>query len=297
MSLSKPLNASNTGTGHYSIVGIPDHEGIIRVGGRIGAALGPEAFRRAYSRLKGPRDLTGALICSLDVTGLSTDIELNHEQAALAIEGVRKLAQTVVVVGGGHDYGHSHLLGIKRSITGSARIGCINLDAHLDLRTTEPTITSGSPFFMAIERGVIQGCDLIEFGIQDHCNAPALWDYAKAKQVEIVPMKELRPGHTLSAVALFSQCLERLAKDCDEVVISLDLDCAPQSAAPGVSAPQPEGIAVSDLMAMVELAGAHPKVNSLGLFELCPVHDIQDQTAKLAATLAYHFVDAALPKT
>ena len=80
-------------------------------------------------------------------------------------------------------------------------------------------------------------------------------------------------------------------------MISLDLDCAPQSAAPGVSAPQPEGIAVSDLMAMVELAGAHPKVNSLGLFELCPVHDIQDQTAKLAATLAYHFVDAALPKT
>ena len=41
---------------------------------------------------------------------------------------------------------------------------------------------------------------------------------------------------------------------------------------------------------MVEIAGREKKVVSLGLFELNPEHDIDQRTARLAATLAYHFI-------
>jgi hypothetical protein len=45
---------------------------------------------------------------------------------------------------------------------------------------------------------------------------------------------------------------------------------------------------------MVEIAGKHPKICSLGIFELNPEHDLGGATARLAATAAWHFVAAAL---
>ncbi|MGZ3688347.1 MAG: arginase family protein, partial [Bdellovibrionota bacterium] len=70
----------------------------------------------------------------------------------------------------------------------------------------------------------------------------------------------------------------------------LDLDAAAEAVAPGVSAPQPEGFSGGEILEMCELAGAAKKVVSLGIFELNPSHDRDDQTARLAAASAYHFL-------
>ena len=49
-----------------------------------------------------------------------------------------------------------------------------------------------------------------------------------------------------------------------------------------------------EVVAMMEVAGAHSKVRSLGIFELNPEHDVADSTARVAATCAYHFIEATL---
>jgi formiminoglutamase len=78
------------------------------------------------------------------------------------------------------------------------------------------------------------------------------------------------------------------------IVVSLDLDAASLAFAPGVSAPQAEGFSSNDIIEMMEEAGRQEKVQSLGIFELCPPHDIDEHTARLAATAAWHFVEAKL---
>jgi formiminoglutamase len=268
----------------WSLIGVPDHTGVLHVGGRIGAALGPEAFRRIFRKLKGLAPVHESCVDLGDVQGLTADIVKNHR---LVSDRVKTIQGVSVVIGGGHDHGFSHLRGIAEAFPGK-RLGCINIDAHLDVRKADPIISSGSPFYLALEAGVLKPENFVEFGIQSHCNAKELWKYIETKKVEVVPFSRLRGG---KGPAEFKSCLERLALQCDVIVISLDLDAASMAYAPGVSAPQPEGFTGSDFLQMMEEAGRHPKVQSLGIFELCPPHDIDDHTARLAATCAWHFVE------
>jgi formimidoylglutamase len=285
----------------WGLVGIPDHEAVIPVGGRIGAARGPESFRKVFKKLRGRQPIQERLIDLGDVPGLDADISANHEKAARLVREAHRRAHRSLVVGGSHDHGFSQLQGVSRwlSETGQApnttpsseraapRLGCINIDAHLDVRKPSPTITSGSPFFLALESGILAPSLFVEFGIQSHCNGPELWTYAETKGLRIIPFEETRWG---KSVSLFADELKRLADSCDAIVLSLDLDSAAQAFAPGVSAPQAEGFTSSELVAMAELAARNPKVVSLGIFELNPEHDVDSRTARLAATVAYHWL-------
>jgi formimidoylglutamase len=279
---------------NWSLIGIADHEAVANVGGRVGAAKGPASFRRVFSKLRGRDPVQETLKDAGDFRSVSSDVEKNHRQAADLVRRGQLDTGLTVVMGGGHDHGHSHLLGIREALESQgkkARLGCINIDAHLDVRKPEPKITSGSPFFLALESGVLDPERFIEFGVQSHCNAPELWTYIESKGSQVIPFEDLRHG---KAVKAFDAALAKLAKSCDAVVISLDLDAVASAFAPGVSAPQAEGFNPSEILEMMEIAGADAKTVSLGIFELNPEHDSDDITARLAATSAYHFIARSL---
>lgn len=269
----------------WGLIGIPDHQGVVRVGGRIGAARGPREFRRTFARLKGPSGLQLA-------DGDAGDAMPPHAIAAVA--KLQAACDVTLVVGGGHDHGYTQLAGVAETLkqrNQGARLGCINIDAHLDVRKppSMDALLSGSPFYAAIETGVLAPERFIEFGIQDHCNSPELWQYAAQRKLEIVPFAKLRDGR---AAAAFADCLKRLATTCDAIVVSLDLDAAAEAYAPGVSAPQAEGFTSSEIVRLCEIAGETAQVCSLGIFELNPEHDLSDRTSRLAATGAFHFLRA-----
>jgi formiminoglutamase len=279
---------------NYWLIGIPDHQGVIHVGGRIGQAEGPGAMRRVYHRMAGPSGVSAQLKDVGDVEALGLEVSANHRSAAEAIRDLHLKPggkNVTVVIGGGHDHGYSQLLGVRDALGSRCRIGCINIDPHLDVRKPAPTPTSGSPFYLALESGVLHPARFVEFGTQSHCNAKELWNYIGAKKAAVVPFSRLRGG---KAVAAFKRELAKLASRCDAIVVSMDLDAVAEAYAPGVSAPQAEGFTASEMIQMAELAGASSKVVSLGIFELNPAHDIGDRTARLAATATWHFVESRL---
>jgi arginase family enzyme len=280
-------------TRKWCLIEIPDHQGVFNVGGRVGACYGPVAFRRVFERMGGAATIRDLMAHQWTTPQIGSDVSANHRRAADCVREAHKLQPLSLVIGGGHDHGFSHLWGIREALGPEARLGCINIDAHLDLRKPSPKPSSGSPFYLAIEQAVLQPKDLVEFGIQPHCNAPALWDYVARKNIEVVPWKALRFS---DRVALFQRTLEKLARRADQIVISFDLDSVAQAFAPGVSAPQSEGFHPSEIMAMMEIAGSHAQVLSLGIFELNPEHDRDDATARVAALSAYYFLDAALSR-
>ena len=274
----------------WCLIGIPDHQGVLNVGGRLGAAHGPAAFRKAFKKFKGQDGVLESLALSTDLNPVKSSVEDNHARAADLICQAHTEFGLSVVVGGGHDHGYSHLLGVSKALTSGKkafRLGCINLDAHLDVRKPSPLISSGSPFFLALNSGLLDPGRFIEFGIQRQCNAPALWDYVEEKKVEVIPFEKIRNG---KAVASFNRALKKLSTKCDAIVISLDLDSVATAFAPGVSAPVAEGFTPSELFEMMQISAKEKKVVSLGIFELCPEHDIGERTALLAATAAYQFV-------
>jgi formiminoglutamase len=196
-------------------------------------------------------------------------------------------------MGGGHDHAYSHAAGVLRTYPSGTKMGCINIDAHFDLRPPLPDgkITSGSGFFILVEDGIVAPQHLIEFGIQSHCNQDTLWTYAKAKGIHTLPYKSLRNG---KAVREFSKILKKLSTEVDVIIVSLDLDAIQQSDAPGVSAPQAEGFTPSEIFQILEIAATFSKVCSVGVFELNPEHDEGSKTARLAAQAVYHFLEAKL---
>jgi len=296
MKLAPPNNAKQNHSKQWSWVSIPDHQGVVHVGGRIGAAQGPQAAWALFQKMKGRSQVQETLSGVFTVNPITTDVDKNHQAATQWIADHATQSAFTVIVGGGHDLGYPHLAGVQNALTQKlgrkARIGCINLDAHLDVRKPSPLITSGSPFYLAIENGVLHPEDFIEFGIQSHCNGAELWTYIEEKKVEVIGFAQLREAAV--AFDAFKRCLSKLTQTCDGVVISLDLDCIEQGAAPGVSAPQAEGFRPSNIIRMLEQAGHESKVCSLGIFELNPIFDRDAQTARIAATAAWHFAEAKL---
>lgn len=289
------LTSRPTPAARFAWLGVPDDLGIQHVGGRIGAAQGPSAFRAALLKLRTQTPLPHLARDGGDVGELRGDIEARHRAAAKAVQSLQSQYKKTVVVGGGHDHGYSQLLGVRDALSRKTgfKLGCINVDAHFDLRRPtqeQPLITSGSPFFLALERGILKAQHFVEFGIQTQCNRPELWQEARSRRIRTLPMTKLRWGQ---GARIFKIELAALARKVDAIVVSMDLDAVCAASAPGVSAPQAEGFDPSTWMALAEEAGRHPKVVSLGIFELSPPLDRDDQTAKLAATTAYRFWEAA----
>lgn len=268
----------------FSILACGDDRGVANNNGRIGASDGPISFWKYFQKIKTKSSALDQVQGFL-LVDLVADVAATHQSVANEIVQQHKNSPISIFVGGGHDYAYPHLKGVKSSFNGS--VGCINIDPHFDLRKPNPDILSGSPFYMAIEDEVINGSDLVEFGIGEHCNGPELWEYANLKNVETHTFPEIRNKDKVNE---FAKCLEKLSQRVENIVISLDLDAIQAAYAPGVSAPAAEGFTPSEILEMIQISAKNEKVCSLGIYELNPKYDIDDRTARLAALVAFEFI-------
>ncbi len=281
-------------TDQWSIVGVPDDEGIANTGGRKGAKEGPAAFRQQFNKLKGREKIPSHIADKGDIK-LEGSIEDRHQRTVQLLQEQHLQGKGTILIGGGHDYGYPHLAAVKKYLTEeeTSEVGCINIDAHFDVRAPEPEIKSGSPFYMVLEDNIVAPKNLVPFGIQRQSNAASLWEYVNEKGVDYVTFDDIRLG---KAIDRFEEKLVHLATHCDAIVISLDLDGIAAAFSPGVSAPHAEGFSASEVIEMMRLAGQQQKVISLGIYELSPPFDVDNRTARLAATSAYHFLTHAIQR-
>lgn len=265
------------------IIGFPDHEGVQNVGGRIGAGKGPFSFETFFKKLNGDKKFQELKnqINHIDFEGLN--LEEKHQKVVEIISKTTQDNSPTIAVGGGHDFIYSYTKGIAQN----KKVSVINIDPHLDMRPYKECFTSGSPFRRLINEDVLDTQNLVEYGIQTQANAPELFSYAEENSVDIVNYSKISEQNFIQ---LFEAKLNKLSESSDEVILSLDLDMIQAAFAPGVSAPAVEGFSPEQVRKLIEKAHEFPKVKHLGIFELNPVLDIDDRTARLAAYLAYHFI-------
>lgn len=188
--------------------------------------------------------------------------------ARAAIEdGVREILETPqvpLVLGGDHSITYPVLRAV-----GSVNVRPIVLhfDAHSDLydQFDGDRYSHACPFARVMEEGLASR--LVQVGIR--CLTAHLRDQSARFGVEVFTADRWR------------QALPVVASLRGPVYVSLDLDVLEPMLAPGISHPEPGGLAVRDVLDV--LAHLSAPIVGADIVEYNPRHDVRDITARVAA--------------
>jgi formiminoglutamase len=276
--------------GRPVLVGFPQDEGVLRNGGREGAARAPDEIRKHLWRMtpfdsETESDIT--VLAPLDAGNLRVVGNLEESQAALAEAVATILASGAVpiVLGGGHETAFGHFLGYAKA---RQPVGILNLDAHLDVR---PCLSgqghSGSPFRQAMEHR--------EFPLaagRYACIGANPFAVAR-EHVRYVLNRGATvcwTGSTSNIEAAFEAQLQRLGGQGHSVYLTVDADVVCSADVPGVSAPNPLGFPGQTVAALARLAAQNPQVASVDIVEVNPLLDRDGQSSRWAAMVIWFFL-------
>ncbi len=277
-----------------ALLGVPDDTGVALNRGRVGAADGPTALRRALAKYGTSydagreRDLAVRVFDAGDVeprvdNDATIALQETHHRVTKAAAALHERGLIVLGIGGGHDLTFPMVRALSQH-EGKA-VGGMNLDPHLDVRDA---LGSGMPFRSLIESGFVDAHRFTELGTGRFCNTQSHVEYLLEAGGQIVIDKELLQNETECVDAAFAR-----AKGHDgtgSMFVSIDLDCLRAGNAPGVSALNPNGLDVGVAQRLAERAGRESAVKHFDIMELSPPNDIEGRTARIAALLMMHFL-------
>ncbi|MCL6415037.1 formimidoylglutamase [Aestuariirhabdus sp. Z084] len=290
-----PVNGELPVDAGVVISGFGCDEGVRRNQGRVGAAAGPDALRRAMAGLpaniRTPVYDAGNLRCEDDQLE-KAQIELSNHCQQILDAGHRLL-----LLGGGHEIAWGSFRGLQEHLTRhkpEERIGIINFDAHFDLRNPAAGTSSGTPFHqIALHcQAQQQPFRYLCLGVSETSNTQILFDYADQFDVEW----RLDTEMTLLHLEDCRKQLQRFISQVDRIHLSIDLDVLPAAVMPGVSAPACPGVSLDVVEALLPLIaaarhedGSH-KMKLMELAEYNPNFDPTGIGARAAARLAYRLL-------
>lgn len=263
----------------WAIIGFPDDRGVTLNGGRAGAKDGPNAIRKWFYRLVSPGD---SKIADLGDMEMTDDLHADHDRATDAIAIALGKAEKVAVLGGGHDWGFCPIAALMQGGT----VGFVNFDAHLDVRPSK-VHHSGTSYWRALENGV-KGENAAWIGVQSSAASAAHVNYVRAHGGAISWADAANDDTVVNNVLD-----PMLSATYDYLDVSLDMDVFSMADAPGVSAPQPLGLAACDVVTMLSTVLSRPTLRTFGIYETAPLLDTEGEpTSRLAARCLWEAISA-----
>jgi formiminoglutamase len=268
----------------YGILGFMCDEGVLRNMGRIGAKHGPEFLRKACSNFPYASSKTiadfGNIVCE------DTNLEKAQESLGDAVCKIQILGTKTVVFGGGHEVMYGHYMGLRKAYP-DKKIGIINVDAHFDNRTLVEGIgaSSGTGFWQIAQ--IDTNYQYLAIGIQPNSNTKALFNEAHKTGTEYILAEEVNVENEGKIVKKLEGFLDLV----DIVYLTLCLDVFAAPFAPGVSATSYNGIFPDYFFKKIfKPVFKTEKLIAFDIAELNPSFDIDNRTAKLAASLVFDYI-------
>ncbi len=265
-----------------ALLGFMSDEGVRLNQGRVGAKSAPDLIRCALANMAAhPHDQLvdmGNISCPADQLPAAQALFSQH------IHLCHRHQLKTLVFGGGHETAYAHGLGLYYTYP-DARIGIINLDAHLDLRVADYA-SSGTPFMQLAQycAETQRPFDYLCIGASMPANTQALLKTAADLQVGIIwdaDCTERNLKHIESQVQSFID-------QHDLIYLTIDLDVLSCTQMFAVSAPASLGIELRTLLHLIQFIGMSPKLKAVDLVEYNPDLDIDSLCAKVAARIAWH---------
>lgn len=259
--------------------------------GRKGTADGPRALRAAARTLKAYHyasgelrrrvyDLGDAALQGLSVQDAHAEAErLTRYALSLAKRDDGREPARVLALGGDHSLAYPCIRPYFEKL--GERLAVINFDAHLDVRVVRANEAqnSGTSFGRLLDAGL---ASYTVIGARDFQTSPAY-----ARRVEEAGGKILtaREVFALGIEGTAREVFNALPSKCHTIYLSVDVDVADASVAPGVSAPTPGGLLAHQVFELLRIFASDPRATAGGIFELAPnlEESGHDRTARFAA--------------
>lgn len=266
----------------YSILGVPMDWA---TSNRAGAREGPHAIRRASRLLidgdhpvlgTNPNDLG---LCDVgDVPVLIGDIAESHRR----IEAAASSLKHVCALGGDHSVS---LPLLRAAAKKHGPLGLVHFDAHTDTwpENFGQELAHGTPFYHAIEEGLIDPKRSIQIGIRapmDH----ALLAQARSTGLTIKSADDVDELGAKETAALIDA-----VTDGKPAYLSFDVDALDPAFAPGTGTPEVAGLSSREVRRILaSLSGT--RFVSMDVVEVSPPHDHAEITALAAATVVWDYL-------
>lgn len=281
----------------HVLIGCPQHEGVQRNNGRIGAAEAPNKIREQLYKMQVNKDSKVSLF---DAGNVITDffdftdgtdyqeenqnsdaLEEIHNRLTKAVSKFLRDGKKVIVLGGGNDISYADVRALAEV---EKEISAINIDAHLDMRLADE-MTSGTPYRKLIEDRYLSPHHFYEFGIRRESNAAFYLESAEELGVHLHYLPELIEH---GVVQFFQNVLNEITGR--PFFLGLDMDSVQAADAPGVSASSPTGLSGREVMQIIHHAKQKENLKLFEITEVNPRYDMDQRTSKLAAQLIHGFL-------
>ncbi|NQD70450.1 formimidoylglutamase [Sphingobacterium shayense] len=271
----------------FVLLGFAVDEGVKRNHGRIGASGGPASLRRILANLPAGTLAKGQLVDAGTIHCIEGNLEEAQHLVAECVAYILASGGFPIVLGGGHEITYGHYRGLRKISNG--KIGVINFDAHLDIRSPKPNGTSGTGFFqIAMDEQQREGFyHYLAIGIQDSSNTPLLFQRAQTLNILCINRDKFHFKYEKS----INETILNFLKEIEHLYITVDMDVFAAAFAPGVSAPAYNGIVPDTFFLEVfDSLINSDKLISVDFAELNPLFDRDMCTARLAANLIFRIV-------
>jgi len=279
--------AASPATADFCIAGIPFDLGTTN---RSGSRDGPAAVRRASRMLADganpagwvdPQALSVADLgdFTLALGDIPASLDLIERQAA----GIGHL----LAIGGDHTITLALLRALSRR---TGPVGLIHFDAHLDTWPDNfgQSLAHGSPFFHALEEGLVDPRRMVQVGIRSPMPKP-VHDWTVARGVTVITAEDVH----LHGPAAVAERIRAVVGD-QATYLSFDIDAIDPGQAPGTGTPEIGGLFTWQAMAILRrLAGV--KFTGMDVVEVAPAYDVAEITALAAATIVWQYLTLPPP--
>lgn len=268
----------------FGIIGFMCDEGVRRNKGRTGAKKGPELLRKACSNFPIIENIQiadyGNIVCE------GPNLEEAQENLSQAVYKIQSKNIKTLVFGGGHEVMFGHFLGLRKAFP-NQKIGILNFDAHFDNRAVDNSIgaTSGTGFWQIARQD--KNYHYLAIGVQQNSNTKVLFQEAESTSTTYILADHFIPEKEKEIFGILQDWMGGI--DILYITICLDVFAAPF--APGVSATAYNGIIPDYFFKKIfRKAIGSEKLKAFDIAELNPDLDIDNRTAKLAASLVFDLV-------
>jgi agmatinase len=270
------------------IAGIPYDLG---TSNRPGARFGPAAIRQASRMLiDGDHPLAGTTPADQDIADIG-DFRVAHGDIAgslAAIEAQARPLNHLVALGGDHTV----TLGLLRALASRrGKLALVHFDAHVDTwpESFGQRFGHGSPFYHAIEEGLIDPHHTVQVGIRSPMDK-SVHDWTVGKGVTILFAEEVHEAGPQAAARRIREVIGEAP-----AYLTFDVDALDPAFAPGTGTPEIGGLATWQAQAILRrLAGLD--FRGMDVVEVSPPYDHAEITALAAATFAWEYLALLAPR-
>jgi agmatinase len=270
------------------VAGIPFDLG---TSNRPGARFGPAAIRQASRMLvDGDHPASWAEMERLDLADIG-DFRIAHGNIQGTLAKIQEQAaplRHLVALGGDHTV----TLPLLRALASrKGPLGLVHFDGHVDTwpESFGLAFGHGSPFYHAIEEGLVHPHRMIQVGIRSPLHRD-IFDWTVGKGVTIVTAEEVHE----SGPQTIAERIRGVLGD-KHSYLSFDIDALDPAFAPGTGTPEVGGLATWQARAILRrLAGL--SFAGMDVVEVSPPYDVAEITALAAATIAWDYIGLLAPR-